>query len=331
MRAIVNVASTPATSALQQAGSSRFKRTIPSLAALIYPGLIWCGPAIGPVFLAISIAVPLFGLVVAWWIDHRLYPRSRWIAFAVVGTPALYSLLGGWLDFQHVVPFKGLHVWVFVWLASAGIAYWEQPLYQPKERPQLARQRLLPFAHGVSAALITCFAAAHLANHFGGLWGGERHMAIMHMLRPLYRNPIIESVLLGCILFQLLSGLRLLQRKLPQVVQWIDVLQVGSAIYLVLFFLSHLSAVLRARYLRHIDTNWTWLTSDGLLTDPWSARLVPYYFLAVIVLAVHGGAGVRHVMLSHGRSTNSADNAFYVVVAAGAVLSGSIIIGLIRG
>lgn len=267
----------------------------------------------------------------AYKLDHRFHPRSRWIAFAVVGTPPLYSFLGGWLDFQHVVPFKGLHVWLLIWLATACIAFLERPSSHTAEGESLSQSHLLPFAHGVSAALITLFAVTHLLNHFAGLWGGERHAAIMHALRLIYRHPIIETVLLGSIAFQMLSGLRLLKRKLPHVVGCIDSLQVASAIYLLLFFFSHLSAVLKARYLRHIDTNWSWLTADGLLTDPWSARLAPYYFLAVVAIGVHGGAGVRRVMLNHGRSPQLAQNTFYIVVAGAAALSASIMVGLIRG
>jgi hypothetical protein len=68
-----------------------------------------------------------------------------------------------------------------------------------------------------------------------------------------------------------------------------------------LFLASHVSAVLRARYLHHVDTNWIWLTADNLLTDPWSVRLVPYYFLGVLALAVHGACGLRRVLLGHGQ------------------------------
>jgi hypothetical protein len=310
--------------------SSRVNRALPSLAALAYPGLIWCGTAIGPVFLAISLLAPLAGLLMVYALDPKLYPRSRAIAFAGVGAPPLYTLLGGWLDFQHLLPFKGLHVWIFVWLAGACIAFLEQPSRRMAEDLRVARSGSLPLAHGISAAVITFFAAFHLANHFGGLWGEERHTAILHALRLAYRQPIIETILLGSIAFQVFSGWRLLRRKLPRAVDGIDILQVASAIYLLIFFFSHLSAVLRARFLRHVDTNWIWLT-DGLLTDPWSARLVPYYFLAVVAFGIHGAAGVHTVMLKHGRSVQQAEQMFYTVTAGAAMLSASILAGLIRG
>jgi succinate dehydrogenase/fumarate reductase cytochrome b subunit len=327
----VNVTTLATLTRPQLAHSSRLTRTLPPIAALAYPGLIWCGPALGSLFLVIAMAVPLVGLLIGHRLDHRRYPYAHWIAFAVVGTPALYSFLGGWLDGVHIAALKGLPVWMVIWGVSTGIAIWERPAQAQDRALQPAHSLLLPFVHGVSAVLIACFAVFHLANHFAGLWGGEAHLAIMHALRPFYRSSVVEPLLLGCIGFQLLTGAVLLKRKIAYAGSWVDTLQVASALYLVIFFFSHLSAVLRARYLQHTDTNWTWLTSANLLTDPWSARLAPYYFLGVIALGVHGGAGVRRVMLNHGRSMRLADTTFYAVVAGSAVLSAAIMVGLIRG
>jgi hypothetical protein len=315
-------------SVLPASTGSRFVRVLPPLAALAYPGLIWCGPAVSAIFLAIAIVVPWLGLLVAHRIATPLrYPRSRGIALAVVGAPPLYGLLGGLLDFQHTVPFSGTHVWIVLWTALAWVAFSERPA---AARAAMARSERLALAHGISAIVIAAFAAFHLANHLGGLSGGARHIAMMTVLRQVYRNPFVEMVLLVCVGFQLLSGLRLLQGKAARAGGWIDSLQAGSAAYLALFFLSHLSAVLRARYFRHTDTNWVWLTADSLLTDPWSARLAPYYFLAVIALGVHGAAGVRKVMMMHGRSAAFAEAMFYGFTGGAVIVSGLIMTGLFR-
>jgi succinate dehydrogenase/fumarate reductase cytochrome b subunit len=323
----MNITNSQTTPAVDIGSAGRMIRALPPLAALAYPGLIWCGAALTPIFLLLSIAVP----GVALWVAHRTgsHPRARWIAFFAVGTPPLYSLLGGWLDWQHAVPFKGLHVWMVLWAVLACVALWEQPSEERNARAHAVISRRLAFAHGISAALITCFALAHLFNHFTGLWGGDVHLAVMKALRLAYRQPFVEAVLLAAIAFQVSSGVVLLSRKLARAGSWIDSLQMGSAAYLVVFFLSHLSAVLRARYLRNVDTNWVWLTSDNLLTDPWSVRLTPYYFLAIIAFGVHGAVGVRSVMMSHGNSMQRADRAFGVIVAAATVLSAAIMVGLV--
>jgi hypothetical protein len=87
-----------------------------------------------------------------------------------------------------------------------------------------------------------------------------------------------------------------MRRPLRSFGRWIDITVIAAACAMLshaVSFASHVSAVVRARYLQHIDTNWIWLTADNLLTDPWSVRLVPYYFIAVVAPAVHGGCGLR--------------------------------------
>jgi succinate dehydrogenase/fumarate reductase cytochrome b subunit len=160
------------------------------------------------------------------------------------------------------------------------------------------------------------FAVFHIANHLMGVFGGEVHMAVMRLLRLVYRQLAIEVVLLGSILFQVASGSILLFRKtLHSSPGWIEILQNASGAYLMLFFASHVSAVLRARYLHHIDTNWIWLTADNLLKDPWSVRLVPYYFIGMLALAVHGACGLRWVLLGHGQQRIT--NRVFIAMVAG--------------
>jgi succinate dehydrogenase/fumarate reductase cytochrome b subunit len=67
-----------------------------------------------------------------------------------------------------------------------------------------------------------------------------------------------------------------------------------------------------------------------LLTDSWSARLVPYYFLAVIALSVHVACGLRVIMIGHGMRVGRG-NALVAVFAALATLGSSLIlVGLLR-
>jgi succinate dehydrogenase/fumarate reductase cytochrome b subunit len=194
-----------------------------------------------------------------------------------------------------------------------------------------ARPAKLAFAHGISAALITTFAVFHLSNHLAGVLGGEEHVAVMRHLRSVYRYPVMEIILGSCVLFQVASGSVLLYRRARRSSPgWIEVLQNASGAYLMLFFASHISAVLRARYLQHIDTNWIWLTADNLLTDPWSVRLVPYYFLGVLALSVHAACGLRWVLLGHNQP-RIADRAWIAAVATGGLTSLIIVIAMVKG
>ena len=271
-------------------------RVAPALAALTYPALIWAGPAIASFFLVVSVVVPAVG-VVAVRRSSPSYPWSGCVALLAVASPPLYSWLGGLLDFQQAIPVNSLGVWCVLWTALAVAAGLERPR-PAAPRPRPAR---LAFAHGCSAVVISSFAIAHLANHLAAFWGdGQTHVAVMAALRTAYRAGPVEAVLLAAVAFQALSGLRLLRPHAERGGSWWDTAQTASGAYLAVFFLSHLTAALRARWLRGIDTNWQWLTADSMLTDPWSARLAPYYFLAVVAFGIHAGLGLRYVVRARG-------------------------------
>jgi len=304
-------------------------RVAPALVGLIYPVLVWSVSAVSPFALALTLLAPGLCLYAAFYLaDENRYRLATMVAYFGVGAPALYSFLGGWLDSQKWLPYRANGVWVVLWCVLTLLTIIERP----KEIEDAGvRSAKLAFAHGISAAVITMFAVFHLANHLAGVLGGEAHMAVMRHLRLVYRQPAIEVVLIACVLFQVASGAVLLFRKTHRPsLGWVEVLQNASGAYLLLFFASHISAVLRTRYLRHIDTNWIWLTADNLLKDPWSVRLVPYYFLGVLALAVHGACGLRWVLIGHGRQ-RIADRTFMVTVAVGGAIALVIIIALVVG
>ena len=304
---------------------TRLARAAPALAATVYPALIWAGPAVSPLFLALALVVPALGVVGVQRAGHT-YPRARAVALVAVVAPPLYSWLGGLLDFQTVLPVHALGVWYPMWAALALVAASDEARTLIAARSRPGR---LAVAHGCSGAVIALFGLAHVANHITGLWGGERHIAVMAALRTVYRMPVVEGVLLAAVTFQVLTGLALLRRHAERDGSWWDTAQVTSGAYLAGFFLSHLTAALRARWLRGVDTNWLWLTADSMLSDPWSARLAPYYALGVVALGLHAGLGLRYVMRARGWSPASADRAGVVVPMTSAVASALIMTALL--
>jgi hypothetical protein len=280
--------------------TDRWLRAGPPLAAAVYPGLVWCGPALWRPLLAVTLVVP----AIAVWASVRLAEgearAARAVALAAVGAPALFSLLGGLLDFQRAIPLTSVTAWIPLWLVLAAIA-WREPRTvtssgSPASPPRPSR---LAIAHGIVALPIVAFALAHLANHLSGAAGGAAHLAVMGALRRVYRHPYVEPVLLACIGLQVIGGLVLVGRRLARRATPIETVQSASGAYLALFFASHLTAVLRARS-RGVETDWHWLTESDLFRDPWSARLVPYYVLAVIAIASHLACAVRAVAIGHG-------------------------------
>lgn len=325
---MTSVASVPAELS-EQSTVPMLVRVAPAVIGLLYPALVWSVHAISPLALALTLLAPGVCLYLAFRLANgNHYRGATMVAYFGVGAPALYTFLGGWLDSQRWLPFRANGVWVVIWCGLIILTLVERPRATEAASVRPAK---LAFAHGISAAVITTFAVFHLSNHLAGVFGGGAHLAVMRVLRLVYRQPAVEVVLGSCVLFQVVSGSVLLFRRMRRSrVDWVEVLQNASGAYLLLFFASHISAVLRARYLQHIDTNWIWLTADNLLTDPWSVRLVPYYFLGVLALSVHGACGLRWVLIGHGQE-RTANRAFLATVAAGGVAALIIIIAMVLG
>jgi succinate dehydrogenase/fumarate reductase cytochrome b subunit len=321
-------------------------RVAAPLAALSYPAFIWSGVQVSPIFLALALCVPALGLLAAWRLGALIEPGApavtplvaRWVAHLAVAAPPLFSLMGGWLDFQRAIPVHSLGAWLLLWsvlafaaaLARDGERAGAASRQRSEHDPTHLRRRRFVLVHASSATAIVLFATVHVLNHLAGIRGGDDHIAIMNVLRRAYRHPWVEPVLFVAVAVQVASGVWLLRRRLLRASSWHETLQTTTGAYLLVFLMSHVSAVLRARLLHHRDTNWTWLAGSELLADPWSARLVPYYFLAVIAIAVHCGCGLRVVMLGHGMSASRSNAAVAVLATASALVSTLILAGLFR-
>src|SRR5689334_17908468 len=109
--------------------------------------------------------------------------------------------------------------------------------------------------HRLSAFLIASFAVVHIANHLASLASVSAHLGFMEATRVLYRQPLVEGILLACVTFQGASGLWLVFAGWKQrqgTVAWI---QAASGFYLALFLLIHVAAVMFGRAALGLDTN----------------------------------------------------------------------------
>lgn len=140
--------------------------------------------------------------------------------------------------------------------------------------------------HFISGSFIAVFSILHLFNHFCSLFGADKHIEIMSFLRLLYRNIIVESLLLLAILLQILSGLKLLKFFRKTGVSSLHKLHVWSGLYLSFFLIIHVSAVLVGRLILQLDTNF-YFAAAGLTTFPFNLFFVPYYALAIFAFFVH--------------------------------------------
>jgi hypothetical protein len=142
--------------------------------------------------------------------------------------------------------------------------------------------------HALSAILIAAFACLHIANHLVGLSGAAEHIAYMEQARSIYRIPLVELALLGCVAFQIASGLTFVMRgwgRRHGLVPW---LQAISGAYLSFFLVIHVGAVLAGRGLLGLDTNF-YFAAAGFHVTPFQFFFAPYYFLAVVALFTHLG------------------------------------------
>ena len=145
--------------------------------------------------------------------------------------------------------------------------------------------------HRAAGAVLAVFLVVHVANHLAALAGVEAHIRFMDAARRVYRQPVVEAVLLLCVVLQAVSGLRMLwagRQRRRGVLPW---LQAGSGAYVALFLAIHVVAVLAGR-MSGLDTNF-YFAAAGLHVWPFVLFFVPYYFLAVAALFVHLGCALR--------------------------------------
>ena len=279
----------------------------PSALALAYPFLLHAfsnatgaAAAVGWLCLFLAASTPLVGLACAYRLravsdpqDWRV--RARSLAYLTMTAPPLFVFVGVTRGLVGH-PLSDEMIWLGLW--GAAIAYVG---LRPPAAAIVPGARLR-VVHGVSAALILVFIAFHLTNHLSGLFGPDVHRAIMKAGRTVYRLPVVETLLIGLLLFQIGSGVTLARRwsRLPG--DGFRVLQIGSGLYIASFIVTHLnSALIGARLVRHVETDWAWASGapDGLIHDAWNIRLVPHYGWGVFFVLAHVLLGLRQVLVAH--------------------------------
>lgn len=143
----------------------------------------------------------------------------------------------------------------------------------------------LKTAHRYSAYLLATFVLFHLLNHLSALFGPDTHIAVMKVLRIVYRNPFIEVLLLLSVLIQIVSGVLLVIRQRF----WRSALttfQAVSGLYLALFMINHVRATLLARFSWMIETDFFFAANVAVNPDT-RAFFLPYYTFAIISVFTH--------------------------------------------
>lgn len=336
---------------LANTAAEKLRAMIPAAAALAYPFLLDAfhgavSPADGamsfgrlalaaPCLLAAT-AAPLLGLACAYWMTKAAASpyglRARRLAYLRIAAPPLFVLTGVGLGLLHI-PVSDELVWVAGWLAAClyVLVGSEQSERAPTSAVGAASIAKWRVTHGIAAAVILLYVAFHLTNHLLGWLGPEVHAAVMKAGRTVYRSSLIEPLFIGLMLFQVAIGVRLAWRWSALPADAYRVFQIGSGAYLAAFIVTHLnSALVSARAVHHIDTNWAWASGApvGLIHDAWSIRLVPHYALGVFFVLAHLASGLRGVLIAHGVAAAVANRIWAAGLAVGGLVAIAIMSGL---
>lgn len=156
--------------------------------------------------------------------------------------------------------------------------------------------------HQRLSILLCLFIPLHLVGHLAALGGQVWFDRVQAMLRPVYRNPVVEPILLTAVLVQALLGLALLWNRgrrgwRPGLTRW----QSLSGLILSLFILQHIPAMLAARHGAGLDTTFWWPASVAS-TWPFAIYFWPYYALGVAAFGMHLGIGLSFLLRRRGKA-----------------------------
>lgn len=140
--------------------------------------------------------------------------------------------------------------------------------------------------HYLSGLVIALFVGFHLFNHLAGIYGPDKHIELMSTLRHFYRNIFTETILFLAVLVQIISGLKLFKSNRSKAKTGYKKLHIWTGLYLAIFLVIHLSAVLVGRYFLSLDTNF-YFGVAGLNSFPLNLFFIPYYGLAILSFFGH--------------------------------------------
>lgn len=174
--------------------------------------------------------------------------------------------------------------------------------------------------HRWNAIFLGAFISLHFITHLSGVFGVDAYNKMQDLFRLVYRNSVVEPVLLSSFVLQIFWGILLLARRIHRGVRgrwaWGQVLSGG--IFL-LFISQHLIALVLARWAGDMDTNFYWPASV-MSGYPSIWYFFPYYFLGVLSLFIHLGCAVRLVLMRRNYRQH-AQFGFWTLTWAGVVIA----------
>lgn len=181
--------------------------------------------------------------------------------------------------------------------------------------------------HYYSGITIALFVSLHLTNHAVSLMGIEKHIEAMTQLRKVYRNIFAEILLLSAVCIQIFSGIKLYRSRFKIAKGFYEKLQLWSGLYLAIFFVIHLSAVMVGRFILQLDTNF-YFGAAGLNQFPFNIFFVPYYSLGILSFFAHI-ASMHYRKIK--KRNNDATIKSRLIILTGAIIVLLLMYGLTKG
>jgi hypothetical protein len=178
--------------------------------------------------------------------------------------------------------------------------------------------------HYYSGITISVFIGFHLLNHLLVLRSENYHIRFMRSIRKIYRNRIVESILLLGIVIQIISGSILAILKWNKTEDYFGVIQIASGLYLAFFLIIHLNAVMVGRYKLKVDTN---LYYGAGVMNMWPHKLffIPYYSLSILSFFFHVACIHREKMSKFISIAHATTQSFFIM-GLGVIITALIII-----
>lgn len=181
--------------------------------------------------------------------------------------------------------------------------------------------------HRLLSVVVCLFIVPHLLGHLAGLAGQDSFDRLQALLRPVYRNTVVEPLLLAALGVQTALGLRLAWRRWRKGARGLlPRLQFWSGLTLAVFVSQHLVALAALRWGAGLDSTYWWPAS---VASQWPLALYfwPYYFFGVWAFACHAGIG-GYLALHRAAMPEAAQRVLWGAVLGGGLLSALILLGL---
>ena len=151
--------------------------------------------------------------------------------------------------------------------------------------------------HRWNAMFLGVFIVLHMATHLSGVFGVQAYNNTQSLLRYVYRNPVVEPFVLLSIFLQIGWGVVLLIGQIRRGLRgpWARTQVISGGVFL-FFITEHLIALVLARWIDGLDTNFYWPASV-MSGAPFTWYFFPYYILGVSALFIHIGCAIRLTMM----------------------------------